>query len=159
MDVYFSNRPLWVKHFQAFHFCGLNVARGLSLLFGIGTSGPSIMGFEDEVEQSFGRPCHPMGGRSKRTYELTSSIVPRGTSLHRLVELNVLLFLLLRYGAHAAAPCLVHWNSVPSIHMRCITTASLRASATIAFFIPRVLAIFIAQALSQDHFVVRTSTV
>jgi hypothetical protein len=27
------------------------------LLFGIGTRGPSIMGFEDEVEQSFGRPC------------------------------------------------------------------------------------------------------
>jgi hypothetical protein len=31
-------------------------------------------------------------------------------------------------------------------------TASRRASATIAFFIPRCLAIFIAQALSQDHF-------
>jgi hypothetical protein len=30
-------------------------------------------------------------------------------------------------------------------------TASRRASATIAFFIPRCLAIFIAQALSQDH--------
>ena len=27
-------------------------------------------------------------GRSKRTYELTSSIVPRGTSFHRLVELE-----------------------------------------------------------------------
>ena len=32
-------------------------------------------------------------------------------------------------------------------------TASRRAKATIAFFIPRCLAIFIAQALSQDHFV------
>jgi len=31
-------------------------------------------------------------------------------------------------------------------------TANRRASATIAFFIPRCLAIFIAQALSQDHF-------
>jgi len=31
-------------------------------------------------------------------------------------------------------------------------TAKRRASATIAFFIPRCLAIFIAQALSQDHF-------
>jgi len=30
-------------------------------------------------------------------------------------------------------------------------TASLRASATIARFIPRRLAICIAQALSQDH--------
>jgi hypothetical protein len=35
--------------------------------------------------------------------------------------------------------------------MRCIITANRRASATIAFFIPRCLAIFIAQALSQDH--------
>jgi hypothetical protein len=26
-------------------------------------------------------------GRSKRTYELTSSIVPQGTSFHRSVEL------------------------------------------------------------------------
>jgi hypothetical protein len=36
-------------------------------------------------------------------------------------------------------------------------TASRRASATIALFMPRYLAIFIAQALSQDHRVERTS--
>src|SRR5262245_61544360 len=52
----------------------------------------------------------------------------------------------------------VHRNSVPSTHMRCMITANRRASATIAFFIPRCLAIFIAQALSQDHFAVRTSS-
>src|ERR1700693_2926230 len=45
------------------------------------------MGFEDEVEQSIGRPCRQTNGRSKRTNELTSSIVPRGTSFHRAVEL------------------------------------------------------------------------
>src|SRR5204863_5927052 len=50
--------------------------------------GPSIMGFEDEVEQSFGRPCRQCDGRSKQTYDLTSSIVPRGTSFHRWVELD-----------------------------------------------------------------------
>src|SRR6266516_3612464 len=50
--------------------------------------GPSIMGFEDEVEQSFGRPCRQCDCRFKRTYELTSSIVPRGTSFHRSVELE-----------------------------------------------------------------------
>src|SRR5262249_20203725 len=60
----------------------VDVAHGLSLLFGLGTKGPSIMGFEDEVEQSFGRPCRQCDGRFKRTYELTSSIVPRGTSFH-----------------------------------------------------------------------------
>ena len=36
-------------------------------------------------------------------------------------------------------------------------TANRRASATIAFFIPRCLAIFIAHALSQDHYAERTS--
>jgi hypothetical protein len=49
------------------------------------------MGFEDEVEQSFGRPCRQCNGRLKRTNELTSSIVPRGTSFHRWVELDFLL--------------------------------------------------------------------
>ena len=46
------------------------------------------MGFEDEVEQSLGRPCRQTDGRSKRTCDLTSSVVPRGTSFHRLVELE-----------------------------------------------------------------------
>ena len=46
------------------------------------------MGFEDEAEQSFGRRCRQSDGRSKRTHELTSSIVPRGTSFHRWVELE-----------------------------------------------------------------------
>src|SRR6202162_2956772 len=49
--------------------------------------GPSIMGFEDEAEQSFGRPCRQKNGRTKRTHELTSSTVPRGTSFHRSAEL------------------------------------------------------------------------
>ena len=209
------------------------------------------MGFENEVEQSIARPCRQTDGRSKRTCELTSSIVPRGTSFHRSVELEfppigchparfscfsnrpfgvkhfqtihhhcsvdvahglVLLFgigttalplwdsrtrwnNLLRglavrltagpsghansphpssreghhstarwsssfllsdvilHGFHAATACsLVHRNSVPSTQMRCMITASRRARATIAFFIPRRLAICIAQALSQDHF-------
>src|SRR5271163_2742559 len=34
------------------------------------------------------RPCRQCNGRSKRTHELTSSIVPRGTSFHRSVELE-----------------------------------------------------------------------
>jgi hypothetical protein len=59
---------------------------------------------------------------------------------------------LIPYGSHAAATSLVHRNSVPSTQMRCMITANRRASATIALFIPRCLAIFIAQALSQDHF-------
>src|SRR5215469_7963797 len=119
--------------------------------------GPSIMGFEDEVEQSLARPCRQCDGRFKRTYELTSSIVPRGTSFHRWAELDFLLLRLIRHGSQAAATSLVHRKSVRSTHTRCMTTANRRANATIAFFIPRCLATFIAQALSQDHFVERTS--
>jgi hypothetical protein len=46
------------------------------------------MGFEDEMEQSFSRPRRRTSGGSKRTCDLTSSIVPRGTSFHRSVELG-----------------------------------------------------------------------
>ena len=46
------------------------------------------MGFEDEAEQSITRPYRQIDDRSKRTCELTSSIVPRGTSFHRWVELG-----------------------------------------------------------------------
>ena len=92
-------------------------------------------------------------GRSKRTCELTSSIVPRGTSFHRSVELEFPPIALILCNPHAATACSrVQRNSVPSTQMRCMITANLRASATIAFFIPRRLAICIAQALSQDHF-------
>src|SRR5262249_45823266 len=43
----------------------VDVAHGLSLLFGLGTKGPSIMGFEDKVEQSLARPCRRGNGRFK----------------------------------------------------------------------------------------------
>src|SRR5665213_1683627 len=35
--VRFSNRPFGVKRFQTIHRCSVDVARGLVLLFGIGT--------------------------------------------------------------------------------------------------------------------------
>jgi len=35
--VCFSNRPVWVKRFQTIHQYSVDVARGLVLLFGIGT--------------------------------------------------------------------------------------------------------------------------
>ena len=47
-----------------------------------------MMGFEDETEQSEERPCRQTYGRSKQTDGLISSIVPRGTSFHRSVELE-----------------------------------------------------------------------
>jgi hypothetical protein len=66
------------------------------------------MGFEDEVEQSFSRPCRQTSDRSKRTYDLTSSIVPRGTSFHRSVEIE---FPSIEFDPG------VQRNSVPSIQM------------------------------------------
>jgi hypothetical protein len=36
-NVRFSNRPVGVKRFQTIHGCGVDVARGLVLLYGIGT--------------------------------------------------------------------------------------------------------------------------
>ena len=67
---------------------------------------------------------------------------------------SFLLSILILNGFHAAAAACsrVHRNSVPSTQMRCMITASRRARATIAFFMPRRLAICMAQALSQDHF-------
>src|SRR3974390_990699 len=110
--------------------------------------GPSIMGSEDEVEQSLGRPC-PAAGPSG----LTNSPHPSSREGHHSTAWwsSGFLLLLMALGAHAVT-CLVHLNSVPSTQMRCMMTASRRASATIARFIPRRLAICIAQALSHDHF-------
>ncbi len=36
-NVRFSNRPVGVKRFQTIHDCGIDVTRGLVLLYGIGT--------------------------------------------------------------------------------------------------------------------------
>ena len=66
---------------------------------------------------------------------------------------------LILFGSQAAATSRVQRNSVPSTQMRCMITANRRASATMAFFMPRRLAIFIAQALSQDHLLVRVSMI
>jgi len=36
INVCFSNRPVWVKRFQAIHQAVFDIARGLVLLFGLG---------------------------------------------------------------------------------------------------------------------------
>src|ERR1039457_4958060 len=38
VNVCFSNRPFGVKHFQTIHDCSVDVAHGLALLFGLGTT-------------------------------------------------------------------------------------------------------------------------
>src|SRR5262249_40178252 len=65
----------------------VDVARGLVLLYGIGTS--ALPSWDPRMGRS-----NLMGGlagsgrQAKRTCELTSSIVPRGTPFHRRVELE-----------------------------------------------------------------------
>jgi hypothetical protein len=83
--VRFSNRPFGVKHFQTLRRCGVDVTHGLVLLFGIGTR--ALPSWDSKTRWSnllIGLTV--TNGRSKRTCELTSSIVPRGTSFHRWVE-------------------------------------------------------------------------
>src|SRR5215469_1818820 len=47
---------VWAKHFPTNHPSTVDVAHGLALLFGRGTKALPSWGFEEEVEQSFGRP-------------------------------------------------------------------------------------------------------
>ena len=114
--------------------------------------GPFHHGIRERGGTIFWSALPSTDGGSKRTCDLTSSIVPRGTSCHRAVELAFLLLGLTLYCHAAVTSCRVQQNSVPSTQMRCMMTAKRRASATIAFFMPRRLAICIAQALSHDHF-------
>ena len=155
-DVRFSNRPFEVKHFQTIRHCSVDVAHGLVLLFGIGTKALPSWDSKTRRNNLLGGLAVNRTAGTKRTYELTSSIVPRGTSFHRSVDLRLPPDALILGALHAAAVSLVQWNSVPSIQMRCRITANRRAKATIAFFIPRRLAICMAQALSQDHFFERS---
>ena len=86
--VRFSNRPFRVKHFQTIRRCSVDVAHGLALLFGIGAKALPLW----DSRMRWSNLCSGLAvrrnGRSKRTCELTSSIVPRGTSFHRSVELE-----------------------------------------------------------------------
>ena len=78
--VYFSNRPFRVKHFQTIRRCSVDVAHGLALLFGIGAKALPLW----DSRMRWSNLCSGLAvrrnGRSKRTCELTPSIVPRGTS-------------------------------------------------------------------------------
>src|SRR5205814_5174445 len=62
------------------------------------------------------------------------------------------------FARYAATSFFDQLNSVPSIHMRCRMTASLRATATLALRSPFRLASLIPQAFSADHFGTRVSS-
>jgi hypothetical protein len=90
--------------------------------------GRSIMGSEDEAEQSLGRPSRqatagPSGhANSPHPSSREGHLSTAGCSS------SVLLSLIL-HGRHAAAASRVQRNSVPSIQMRCMITANRQASA------------------------------
>jgi hypothetical protein len=158
-NVRFSNRPVGVKRFQTIHHDSVDVAHGLVLLFGIGTKAlPSWDSKTRWTNLLVGLAVSLTAGPSGHTISPHPSSREGHHSTARWSS-SFLLSGLILHGCHAAAASLVHRNSVPSTHMRCMITASRRARATIAFFIPRRLAICIAQALSQDHFTERTSTI
>ena len=139
----------------------VDVARGLVLLFEIGTralpSWDSRMGRNNLLG---GLAVLQTAGPSGHTNSPHPSSHKGHPSTARWSS-SVLLSCLIRHNFHIAATACsrVHRNSVPSTHMRCMITANRRASAMIAFFSPRRLAICIAQALSRDHFTTRTSMV
>src|SRR5207245_9365549 len=144
------------KHFHTTHCCGVNVPRGLSLLFGLGTKALPSWDSKTRWNNLLGDLAVNVTAGSSGC---TNSPHPSSREGHHSTVGWISGFLvsdLIPYGSHAAATSLVHRNSVPSTQMRCMITANRRARPTIAFFIPRCLAIFIAQALSQDHFVERT---
>src|SRR5215470_8737790 len=74
--------------FQTIRHCNVDVAHGLALLFGIGTR--ALPSWDSRTRWS--NLCRglvvSLNGRFKRTCELISSIVPRGTSFHCCVDLG-----------------------------------------------------------------------
>jgi len=148
-----GNRPVWVKHFQTIHHCSVDVARRLVLLFGIGTRALPLWDSKTRRNNLLGGLT---GGLTAGPSGQTNSPHPSSREEHLSTagwSSRFLLSDLIFHGCHAAAAACsrVQRNSVPSTQMRCMITANRRASATIAFFFPRRLAICIAQALSQDH--------
>ncbi|OBP92705.1 hypothetical protein BAE40_30970, partial [Mesorhizobium loti] len=110
------------------------------------------------AEQSNRRPDRNMRPQ-QQPCELAPSIVLRrtlSTGGGILLSPLALAILVANYAATGKLSR-VQQNSVPSLHMRCMITASRRAKATTAFCLPRCLAIFTAQAFSQDHFLTLAS--
>ena len=99
MAVRFSNRPFGVKRFQTIHQFSVDAARGLVLLFGIGTK--AIMGFKTRWNNLWGGlAVRPTGGPSGHTNPIHR---PARDIIHRSVEPSFLLSHLIAHRSHAAA--------------------------------------------------------
>ncbi len=150
IDVRFSNRPVGVKRFQT------TTAVSMSLTGSCFSTESAHRPFHHGIRRRGGTifwAALPSAGPSGHT----NSPHPSSREGHHSTGWwsSSFLLLLISLSAHAVTS-LVQRNSVPSTQMRCMMTAKRRASATIARFMPRRLAICIAQALSQDHRVERS---
>jgi len=143
--------------FRLFPLLHVDIARGLVLLSGIGTRALPSWGSRTRWNNLLvGLAMRLAAGPSGHTI----SPHPSSREGHHSTARWSSGVLLVNVGSHTAtASSRVQRDVVPSTQMRCMTMANRRASATIAFFIPRRLATCIAQALSQDHFVARTSRI
>src|SRR5215475_1354183 len=90
----------------------------------------------------------------KKSGDLTTAIVPAGTSFPAVLQESFGLVI----ARYAATSFFDQLNSVPSTHMRCRMTASLRATATLALRSPLRLVSLMPQAFSADHFGTRVSS-
>ena len=150
---------LGVKHFQTIHHCSVDIARGLVLLFGLGTRALPSWGSKTRWNNLLRGlaarvTAEPSGHTnlphpSSRKGHLSTA---RWSSKCSPIVFDPLRFLCCCRGLF---PGPAELSAVDQ--MRCMITANRRARATMAFFNPRCLAIFIAQALSQDHFAERNS--
>src|SRR5450756_2561923 len=118
----FSNRPVGVKHFQTIHHHSVDVARGLVLLFGIGTR--ALPSWDSKTRRNNlwgGLAVLQTVGPSGHTNSPHPSSRQGHLSTAGWISGFLLLDLILR-GFHAAAVAcsLVQRNSVPSTQMRCI---------------------------------------
>src|SRR5450631_2892150 len=120
LDVRFSNRPFGVNRFQTIHHCSVDVARGLVLLFGIGTT--ALPSWESKTRRN-----NLLGGlavrRTAGPSDQTNSPHPSSREGHHSTagwSSSVLLSHVILISSHAAAVSRVQRNSVPSTHMRCM---------------------------------------
>lgn len=128
---------------------------GHALLFAVGAEAAASWGQEGEASQSVWRPAGVAPGGSGLSTRSPRPSSPRERSGSSLPT-NSVGGLLHR---HAATGSLPQRNSLPSCHIRCRMTASLRATATRARAMPRAFATFMPQARRPDHFRERTSSV
>jgi hypothetical protein len=121
--VCFSNRPFGVKRFQTGHRCGVDVAHGLVLLFGIGARALPSWGSRTRRNNLWVGLAAIAAGPSRH------AISPHPSSReghHATVRWSsrFLLSSLILHCHAAAASCRVQQNSVPSAQIRCMITAS-----------------------------------